>query len=168
MQQPRTYLQRHKHRGSHNRLPLGTLQPCKSGPERISNIMIENSSIFYLFQSRSLVVLGCVQMCPIKIKKWSTKRTDGKIWTYQPIRTGFMCVVTVILWDAPQTKKKRFKNKNTTALCLPKTVSSAATLADLLLAVRLLNLNMMCDKIEFIGFLCVSTTATKIHSETTT
>lgn len=66
MRQPRTYLQLHKHRGSHNRLLLGTLQPCKSGPERISNIMIENS--IFLFQSRSLVVLGCVQMCPIKIK----------------------------------------------------------------------------------------------------
>lgn len=112
-------------------------------------------------------MLGCVQMCPIKIKngpaqnRW--KNLDISTNQDRPHLHGYSYIMGL-----PQTKKRRFKNTNTTAFWLPKAVSFAVTLAYFFLAMCFLNLNMMCDMIEFIGILCVSTTATKIHSETTT
>ena len=72
-----------------------------------------------------------------------------------------------LYYGTPPNQKEKVQKSNHN-LWLPKAVSFAATLACFFLAMCFLNLNMMCDMIEFIGILCVSTTATKIHSETTT
>lgn len=123
--------------------------------------MIENSSIFYSSQDHQ----SCqdVYRCAQSKLKMVHQQNRWKNWDISTNQDRLHLLGQGYIMGPPQTK-----NKNTTAFCLPKAVSSAATLADLLLAMCLLNLNMMCDKIEFIGFLCVSTTATKIHSETTT
>lgn len=104
MRQPRIYLQLHKHRGSHNRLLLGNLQPCKSGPGRISNIMTGNS----IFSSQDHQLCQDVYRCAQSKLKMVHHRTEGNICIYQPIRTGLICMVTGILW---YTKAKRGGSK---------------------------------------------------------